>query len=122
MDHGDLETTGEIFSPPYLFRGPRPTISAAPGSVGYGHSFVVQTPDGSNVERAVLIRPGSATHGVHFDQRGVVLEFTSDPGDLTIAGPENARIAPPGWYMLFLLSSDGVPSIAEWVHVDHPST
>ena len=117
MDHGDLQTTGEIFSPPYLFRGPRPTITDSPRSVGLDQTFIVQTPEAADIGRVVMMRPGSATHGVNFDQRGVVLDFTSGTGGLTIAAPKNPRVAPPGWYMLFVLSSAGVPSIAEWVQV-----
>ena len=33
---GQYEKTGEIFSPPYLFKGARPVISHAPGTLGYG--------------------------------------------------------------------------------------
>ena len=29
----------------------------------------------------------------------------------------DARIAPPGWYMLFLTDTGGVPSAAHWVHL-----
>ena len=32
----DRQHSYEIFSPPYLFKGPRPTITSAPGSAGYG--------------------------------------------------------------------------------------
>ncbi len=40
-----LAASVELFSPPYLFQGARPTISAAPASVGYGQTFFVGTPD-----------------------------------------------------------------------------
>src|SRR6266496_5241233 len=37
--------SAEIYSPPYLFKGARPTITSAPTNVTYGQSFVVGTPD-----------------------------------------------------------------------------
>ncbi len=41
---GNDQTEAEAYSPPYLFNGPRPTISSAPTSVNYGQSFFVGTP------------------------------------------------------------------------------
>jgi galactose oxidase len=41
---GKYENTGEIFSPPYLFKGARPVISNAPRTLGYGQAFTVTTP------------------------------------------------------------------------------
>jgi hypothetical protein len=48
------------------------------------------------------------------------LAFTPGVGTLTITGPPNGNIAPPGYYMLFLLSNTGVPSIARFVQVANP--
>lgn len=117
QDKGEYQETGEVYSPPYLFRGPRPTVSSAPSQVGYGGRFAVDSPEATDVARVALIRPGSATHGVDFDQRYVDLEFERATGSLSVSGPESGRIAPPGWYMLFLVDGAGVPSVASWVHV-----
>ena len=46
---GTDQTNLEIYSPPYLFKGTRPTITAAPSLLKYGNSFFVQTPDGANI-------------------------------------------------------------------------
>ena len=54
-DHGG--TSVELFSPPYLFRGARPTISAAPASVGYGQTFFVGTPDAAGHHEGHLDPP-----------------------------------------------------------------
>src|SRR5262249_31868689 len=57
---------GEYYSPPYLFKGPRPTITAAPANVVYGGSFAIQTPDAANIASVALTRPAAVTH--QFDQ------------------------------------------------------
>jgi hypothetical protein len=120
QDSGSYRTTAEIYSPPYLFKGPRPVIAAAPASVEYGGQFSISTPAASAVERVVLIRPGSVTHSLHQDQRSVELPFTVSGGTLEVSAPAGPNAAPPGPYMLFLVSSDGVPSVASWVDVGDP--
>ena len=47
----------------------------------------------------------------------VGLTFTAGSGVLTVTGPPTANIAPPGYYMLFLVNNAGVPSIANFVQV-----
>ncbi|MGQ0668354.1 MAG: galactose oxidase-like domain-containing protein [Actinomycetota bacterium] len=109
---------GEIYSPPYLFKGPRPTITSAPSSFGYGQAFTISSPDASAIGRVALIRPGSVTHSVDFDQRYVDLSFTAAGGDtLNVTSPPDSNQAPPGYYMLFIVDSSGVPSVASWVHI-----
>src|SRR5262249_61026862 len=39
------------------------------------------------------------------------------PGPLPFTSPPNGNIAPPGYYMLFLLDSTGVPSIAQFTQL-----
>jgi hypothetical protein len=114
---GSLQQTGEVFSPPYLFAGARPTITSAPSSVGYGQQFSITTPDFASIGRVALVKAGSVTHSNNFDQRYVDLTFSSDGSSgLTATSPPDSNHAPPGWYMLFILSS-GVPSVASWVQV-----
>ena len=40
------------------------------------------------------------------------LSFTAGDGTLTVTAPANTNIAPPGYYMLFIVNSAGVPSVA----------
>ncbi|GEM_PF-6255376 len=115
----DGEFTAEIFSPPYLFQGPRPQIASAPTTIVYGDPFSVNTPDATDIDRAVLVRPGAATHSTNLDQRLIVLELQPGPGadELTLTAPPSAAVAPPGYYMLFLLDASGVPSVARFVRL-----
>ncbi len=110
--------TREIYSPPYLFRGPRPVIGSAPSSVEYGETFDVETPDALRIATVVLIRLGSATHAANMEQRYVPLEFTAvDADTLEVVAPTQAYVAQPGYYMLFILDADGIPSTAPFVHL-----
>jgi hypothetical protein len=112
------EKSGEVFSPPYLFKGPRPVVTDAPGSLHYGQSFVVDTPDASSIQSVALIRMGSVTHNFDMDQRFIPLNVTPGSDSVTISGPQNANIAPPGRYMVFLLNGNGVPSYGQIVRLD----
>jgi len=104
--------SAEIYSPPYLFKGPRPTISSVPGTIRYNGSFFVETPDASDVSAISFVRMGSVTHAFHADQRFLNLTFQPGSGGLNVQAPVNANLAPPGYYMLFLVNSAGVPSSA----------
>jgi hypothetical protein len=111
------ETSAEFFSPPYLFKGARPTITAAPAQVHYGQNFTITTPDAASIASAVLIRAGAATH--FFDQatRFVPVSLQQINGGLSITAPSNGNAAPPGFYMLFIVNNNGVPSVAPIVQV-----
>jgi Domain of unknown function (DUF1929)/Kelch motif len=118
QSQGKYEVTGEIYSPPYLFAGARPTITSAPTTLGYGRQFTISTPNAASIKRVALIKAGAVTHSINFDQRYV--DLTHKPngsGGLTATSPPDRNHAPPGWYMLFIVSSSGVPSVASWVQV-----
>ncbi len=114
---GKYENTGEIFSPPYLFKGARPVITHAPATLGYRTAFTVTSPQAASIGRLVLIKAGAVTHSSNFDQRYVACTFTAKGSTLSAVAPPSANYAPPGWYLLFLVSKAGVPSVANWVHV-----
>jgi hypothetical protein len=108
--------TAEIYSPPYLFKGPRPAIALAPLSVPYHASFFVGT--GSQVSSAVLVKPSAVTHADDMDQRSIQLAVAPTAGGVQLTSPADATIATPGYYMLFLLNAQGVPSVASFVRLD----
>jgi hypothetical protein len=108
----------ELFSPPYLFAGPRPSISSAPLHAGYGHNITIGCPNPGEIARVALIRVGAVTHNFHMDQRYVGLEIdTTTASDLTVKLPPNSSIAPPGAYMLFLVNGAGIPSVASIIKI-----
>ena len=111
------ELSAELYSPPYLFKGVRPSITSAPSSATYGSNFFVSTPDGATIGSVALMRPGAATHSFNQDQRFINLSFQQTTGGITIQSPANANLAPPGYYMIFLVNQSGVPSIATFIQL-----
>jgi hypothetical protein len=116
-DFGLNSDSYEIYSPPYLFRGPRPLISGAPETLAYGQAFEIETSEAADIARVALIRLGAATHANNFDQRFVDLDFSPGTGVLAATAAATSAEAPPGYYMLVIVSSAGVPSVARVVHV-----
>ena len=112
--------TAEIYEPPYLFKGPRPTITAGPNNVRFGTDVDVATPD-TNVTGAALIAPGATTHANDMNQRYISLRVTQRPGGVTLTAPASPQIATPGYYMLFLLNDQGVPSVARFIRLGFTS-
>ncbi|MBI3545378.1 MAG: DUF1929 domain-containing protein [Gammaproteobacteria bacterium] len=105
------EENYEIYSPPYLFNGARPTITGTlPARVGYGNTKVVNTPDGAKIAKVTFIRLGSVTHAFDQSARLVRLSFSTVSTGLSVNLPSSRTVAPPGPYMLFLVNQDGVPS------------
>jgi hypothetical protein len=113
----------EIYSPPYLFNpdgkpATRPTITdVTPGELTYGRQFTVKTPDADYIKSVVLVKTGGVTHAFDMDQRLVGLTFAAVGGELQAKAPANGNLAPPGYYLLFILNKQGVPSVAKFVHL-----
>ncbi len=115
--NNDNYPSAQLYSPPYLFNGPRPTITSAPSTIQYGSNFFVQTPNGSSIASVSLIKLGSVTHSVNMGQSFQNLSFQQATGGLNIQAPANADLATPGYYMLFLVNGKGVPSVAAILQV-----
>lgn len=107
----------QIYSPPYLFNGARPTISSAPTNVGYAQTIFVSTPDAASITKIAWIRVPSVTHTFDESGRYMHLDFTQGTGGLNVTMPANGNLAPPGYYMLFILSGSGVPSVAKIINI-----
>lgn len=114
--------TVEMFRPPYLFQGAQPVISAvSPKPVHHGRPLTITTPEADDIATVVLMRPMAVTHQTDSEQRRIQLPFVQSKPDTLVADAPNGRhphaIAPRGWYMLFILTSNGVPSKAEFIEL-----
>ena len=108
----------EVYSPAYLFNGPRPIIDAAPAEIGWAEEFSITTPNAQDVTLVSLVKLGQITHHTNPDQRFLSLNFQQVGEDLLmITSPAHGNIAPPGYYMLFILNDCGVPSESAMVRV-----
>jgi Domain of unknown function (DUF1929)/Multicopper oxidase len=114
-DPGGDTTPHERYLPPYFFKA-RPTITAAPTAINYGANFTVTTPQAVGIAEVVLMRPGAVTHAFNQAQRYVGCVIVSAAGaSVQAAAPSNANVAPPGYYMLFVVDGDRVPSMGAWI-------
>ncbi|WP_460695579.1 galactose oxidase-like domain-containing protein [Nocardia thraciensis] len=106
----------EIYWPPYLFRGARPELTLASDTVTYGAELTATTT--GTLRDACLVHPSSCTHSTNNDQRLVDLPLAvAEPGSVTLTLPSNPALAPPGWYLVFVVDTDGVPSVGRWVRL-----
>ncbi len=109
----------QIYKPPYLFRGSRPVIERTPDEISYGTRFRIRV--SGNVESVVMIRTGPVTHNWDWGNRYVKLTYRRGRrGRLVVTAPALPGLAVPGHYMLFVLSDEGIPSVANLVHLDIP--
>jgi len=114
--HGIDDTSIEIFSPPYLFDGPRPLVTGVQSSFPYGGTLTIDNSGSPTIDRVIMMRPCAVTHTVDMDQRAIWLVTGpgSNAGLLSITFPTDTSLAPPGPYMLFFLAK-GIPSVASWI-------
>ncbi|GBF96985.1 hypothetical protein Rsub_09782 [Raphidocelis subcapitata] len=125
---GVNEYRQEAYSPPYLFRPNRPRAAAPapPAWVPYGGSFKIgySFPDApGNITGVVWSDPGGTTHNSAIGHRSQLLPFSLDStaadgkaGVLTVSAPAEPNHAPPGFYLVFLLSGD-LYSEGTWVQI-----
>ena len=124
MTVGYLEKNVEYFTPPYLYkkdgsgqRAARPVISTAPAGVGINTNFTISSAQAASIRKVALVGLGDVTHSVDQGQRYIPLKFSASGTTLTVTGPPNSGVAPPGYYMLFIVDAAGVPSVARIVRV-----
>jgi FtsP/CotA-like multicopper oxidase with cupredoxin domain len=116
----------EVFSPPYLFASDgtlasRPVITSLPPQVHHGLEITIQTPSPSTIAKVMLVRPMAVTHQTDSQQRVVQLQFlVTGPTEVTATAPNGWHphgTAPRGWYMVFLVDQQGVPSVGQFMHL-----
>jgi galactose oxidase len=113
----------EILTPPYLLNADgsaaaRPSITSAPTTAALGSTISVAT--STPVMSFTLMRLSSTTHTVNNDQRRIRLAIQSTSGTTSynLAIPSDPGIVLPGYYMLFALSANGVPSVAATLRIN----
>jgi hypothetical protein len=112
------QNNSELFRPPYLFKGSRPTItSLSQSTVGYAAKFTINTPNGLQITDVRWIRLGSVTHAFDANQRANTLAFTKTQNQVKVTTPKNGKLAPPGHYLVFILNRNGVPSVGKVIKV-----
>ena len=103
---------------PWYYPLARPLISAAPATVGYGANFDVQTPSPAAIVEVVLLRPGAVTHGWSQSQRLVECSVVGNTATaVQVHTPPDGNVAPPGYYLLFVLTAARIPSIGRWIRL-----
>src|SRR4029453_13337079 len=83
-----------------------------------GQSFFVGTPNATSISKVTLIALSSVTHGFNMGQRISRPLFSQATGGLNVTTPSNRNITLPGYYMLFFLNSNGVPSVAKIIQIN----
>lgn len=135
----------EIYYPAYLFN-PDGSLAPRPIFIGFGPGVTPNTgfptiadntkftihwhhPDPNrSIGRVSLVALGVPTHGFDQNQRFLELTVVRSPGwSLEVRAPYDTQygspaggahnIAPPGFYMLFLIDDQGVPSVAQIVRI-----
>jgi hypothetical protein len=114
----------EIFSPPYLFKGPRPVVTMINRrlvvfpTISLGSTFEIETPD-DNIAQVVLVRPMAVTHQTDTEQRVIPLSFERRTDNTLLAMAPNGKppigVLPRGYYILFILNDKGVPSVGRFI-------
>ena len=113
-------STAEVYQPPYLFRTGGPLISSAPASSGYGAAVPIGTPNPSAITSVALMGLSAQTHKYDTSASYVPLAFSTTSAGLNVTFPSSANVAPPGYYMLFLIDGSGVPSRAQMIQLIGP--
>ncbi len=114
------QLNAEIYFPPYLYKtdgsglpATRPGIVTAPTAATWGATIPVAMNNQNTVARMTLVRFGAVTHAFSNEQRFQDLTFTQSGKNLDVTLPALANNAPPGFYMLFAIDANGVPSKAK---------
>ncbi|MFG2938443.1 galactose oxidase-like domain-containing protein [Streptomyces sp. NPDC048282] len=114
---GVFEQRIEIYTPPYLYRDSRPSLSGGPQTIARGGTGTFTSQHASAIRKVRLIRPSATTHVTDVDQRSIALDFRTSGNRITVTVPKDRNLVQSGWYMLFVDDDQGTPSKAQWVKV-----
>lgn len=137
------QTNFRYYYPDYMFK-PRPWITYTQNTIRTGAYSLVFVPHMTNIDEASLMGLGSMTHSFDMSQRSVQLRLfdlnitmkrisgawvqvdpaqcVGDPAGCldvhAIQAPITRELAPPGYYMLFILDENRVPSPGKIVKLE----
>jgi len=113
----------EVYLPPYLFDGTgaramQPRLTSAPGQIDIGETFFLDFTDAADISRVTMVKTASVTHSWNMEQRFIELTFVRDGSRLRVQAPTRAADAPPGFWMVYALNENGVPSTARILKIN----
>ena len=121
---GDCATNhqnGQIFDPPYLFdptglEAVRPLILSGPDKTFTGD--VINLAASDDITRFTMVKLAAITHHHSTDQRLVPVEFSkAGANNYQLQINANPNVLIPGYYWIFGLNEDGVPSVGHQIQV-----
>lgn len=115
---GTFDQRIEIYTPPYLHRDARPTLSGGPQKLERGGTASFDSKHSTSIKNARLMRPSASTHVTDVDQRSIELKVEKGKGGIDVTVPKNRNLVPSGWYMLFVTDDQGTPSKGLWVEIE----
>ena len=111
------EVRVEIFNPWYTSET-RPTISGDLTGGAYGGTITIPTPNAADITKVSLVKVSATTHHYNSDQRLIWLQIQgTTSSSVTVKAPINNKLAPPGYYLVHVLNSAGVPSVGKFIKI-----
>ena len=120
---GEFDQRIEIYTPPYLNKEGKEQphlddVGSSRKTLELGDKVNFQSKDAKSVKKLRLVRPSSFTHVTNVEQSSVALDMEkSADGKLSTEIPDDPSLVTPGWWMVYAIDEDGIPSKAKWVKV-----
>jgi hypothetical protein len=109
---GTPSTSVLYFSPPYLYKGTRPTITSIPCTIDRYSTISVGTTGGAT--RLTITKAPTPTHGSEPNEG--YMSFPISGGKVDLSGGW-ARYLPRGFYRAWVVNSAGAVSTAKWIYI-----
>lgn len=120
---GEFDQRIEIYTPPYLNKEGKEQpdlqdVGKSRKTLSLGDQISFRSKDAAKLKKLRLVRPGSFTHVTNAEQSSVALKMRKGAdGELTTTIPDDPSLVTPGWWMVYGVDKDGIPSKAKWLKV-----
>ncbi len=116
------QLNAEVYYPPYLFNqegalASRPVIQNAANTMTLGSNYNFNVVSALPISRVTLIKTGAVTHSYNNDSRFLEMPFRVNGNTISVSVNESSNVLTPGYYMVFVIDSKGVPSVAKIVNI-----